>query len=113
MIGKKQNRTWQKTERNFNRYVLPNWGMRPLSSIKPRDLRRTIGTNMAGHFEISVFTVARVLNHAEGGVTKIYARASCLKEKRMVLEKWAACISQVIEGGGETIVSFEGRVSGR
>jgi len=77
------------------------------------DLRRTVGTNMAEHLGISVFTIARVLNHAEGGVTKIYARASYLKEKRAALEKWAAYLSQVIEGGDETIVPFQGRVSRR
>ena len=34
---KKHNRTWRKTEQNFNRYVLPHWGRRPISSITPRD----------------------------------------------------------------------------
>ena len=75
------------------------------------DLRRTVGTNMAEHLGISVFTVARVLNHAEGGVTKIYTRASYLKEKRAALEKWGTHLSQMLESGDETIVSFKGRAS--
>ncbi len=73
------------------------------------DLRRTVGTNMAEHLGVPVFTVARVLNHAEGGVTKIYARASYLKEKRVALEKWAEYLLSVID---ETVVPFEGRVPG-
>ena len=77
------------------------------------NLRRTVGTNMAEHLGISVFTVARVLNPAEGGVTKIYARASYLKEKRVALEKWSDYLSQVIEGGSETIVPFNKRASRR
>ena len=60
------------------------------------DLRRTVGTNMAEHLGISVFTVARVLNHAEGGVTKIYARASYLKEKRVALEKWSEHLRKLL-----------------
>ena len=76
------------------------------SGWRLHDLRRTVGTNMAEHLGISMFTVARVLNHAEGGVTKIYARTSYLKEKRVALEKWSAHLSQVIEGCGETIVPF-------
>ena len=50
--------------------------------------------------------VARVLYHAEGGITKIYTRASYLKEKRVALEKWAEYLSQVIEGDSEAIVPF-------
>ena len=34
---KKHNRTWRKTENNLTKYVLPQWGMRPMSSITPRD----------------------------------------------------------------------------
>jgi len=40
-----------------------------------------------------------------------YARRVGLNDKRVALEKWAVHLSQVIEGGGETIVPFEGRVS--
>ena len=76
------------------------------SGWRLHDLRRTVGTNMTEHLGVTVFSVARVLNHAEGGVTKIYARASYLRERRTALEKWADYLSQAIEGRDETTVSF-------
>jgi len=60
------------------------------------DLRRTVGTNMTEHLGVPVFTVARVLNHAEGGVTKIYARASYLKEKRKALDNWCEHLGKLV-----------------
>jgi integrase len=59
------------------------------------DLRRTAGTNMA-KLGIPVFVISRVLNHAEGGVTSIYARASYLKEKRHALETWATKLESLV-----------------
>lgn len=52
------------------------------------DLRRTAGTGMA-RLGVAVSTISRVLNHKEGGVTKIYNRYSYLDEKRAALEVWA------------------------
>lgn len=51
------------------------------------DLRRTCGTGLA-RLGIPLVTISRVLNHAEGGVTRIYARHSYLPEKREALEMW-------------------------
>jgi len=61
------------------------------------DLRRTVGTNMAEHLGVPVFTVARVLNHAEGGVTRIYARASYLNEKQVALQKWSDYLRELLQ----------------
>ena len=63
---------------------------------------------MTEHLGVPVFTVARVLNHAEGGVTKIYARASYLREKRDALEKWSAYLGEIIGESEKTIVPFKG-----
>lgn len=63
------------------------------------DLRRTCGTGMA-RLGVPVFVIGRVLNHAESGVARIYARASYLDEKRKALEAWA---SRVMAITGETI----------
>ena len=114
---------------NDSEYVFTSDGTRPFngfSKAKVRldkmsrtngwrlhDLRRTVGTNMTEHLGVPVFTVARVLNHAEGGVTKIYARASYLEEKRVALEKWADYLSDVINDGTQTIVPFKGLASHR
>jgi integrase len=59
------------------------------------DLRRTAGTNMA-RMGIPISTISRILNHAEGGVTKIYARHSYLEEKRMALDEWAISLLKIL-----------------
>jgi hypothetical protein len=41
-------------------------------------------------------TISRVLNHAEGGVTSLYARHSYIDEKRAALEQWAAHVARVV-----------------
>jgi integrase len=59
------------------------------------DLRRTCGTGMA-KAGIAVSTISRVLNHAEGGVTKIYNRYSFGPEKRHALETWARVLGSIV-----------------
>jgi integrase len=49
------------------------------------DLRRTAGTGMAS-LGIAVSTISRVLNHKEGGITRIYNRYGYMPEKRIALE---------------------------
>jgi hypothetical protein len=45
--------------------------------------------------------VARVLNHAERGVTAVYDRHSYDKEKREALELWARRLREIISGAGQ------------
>jgi integrase len=59
------------------------------------DLRRTAGTGMAAS-GVPVSTISRVLNHAEGGVTKIYNRFGYAEEKRLALEAWAGRIGEIV-----------------
>ena len=59
------------------------------------DLRRTVGTGMA-RLGIADQTISRVLNHAEGGVTKIYKRYSYLDEKRGALDAWARKLESIL-----------------
>jgi len=67
-----------------------------IARIRPRaqlvdfvfhDLRRTAASKMT---EIGVerLTVSKILNHAEGGITKVYDRHSYDAEKRVALLKW-------------------------
>jgi hypothetical protein len=37
---------------------------------------------------VPVSTISRILNHSEGGVTKIYNRFPYADEKRDALERW-------------------------
>lgn len=62
------------------------------------DLRRTAGTNMA-RLQVPLSTISRVLNHAEGGVTKIYARHSFIEEKRRALDTWAHALEAIVRTG--------------
>lgn len=76
-----------------------------LSGWRLHDLRRTAGTNMA-RLGIPISIISRVLNHAEGGVTKIYARASYLEQKRDALGTWAGRLETIIGEREENVVSL-------
>lgn len=79
----------------------------------PHDIRRTVSSVMREHLGVPIDVIAGVNNHAPTTVTeKHYARRVGLEDKRVALEKWAEYLSQVLEGGSETIVPFEGRAPG-
>lgn len=69
---------------------------RPLAAWRLHDLRRTAGTGMA-RLGVPVGTISRVLNHAEGGVTKIYVRFGFLDEKRAALAKWGEHVERLLD----------------
>jgi len=45
---------------------------------------------------VPVSTISRVLNHAEGGVTKIYNRFGYADEKREALRVWAERLDEIL-----------------
>ena len=45
---------------------------------------------------VPVSTIGSVLNHAEGGVTKIYNRFGYAEEKRLALEAWAGRRGEIV-----------------
>ena len=59
------------------------------------DLRRTVGTHMA-RLGVDPYTISRVLNHAEGGVTHVYRRYSYLDEKRRALDTWGRALEAMV-----------------
>ncbi|MFC1830597.1 tyrosine-type recombinase/integrase [Thermodesulfobacteriota bacterium] len=59
------------------------------------DLRRTVASKMA-EIHVPESTISKVLNHAEGGVTKIYNRYSYLPEKADALQKWADRLDRIL-----------------
>jgi integrase len=67
------------------------------------DLRRTAGTNMAA-LRVAPSTISRVLNHAEGGVTKIYVRYGYLEEKRDALNTWAHKLESIVAPSDDNVV---------
>lgn len=63
----------------------------------PHDLRRTAASKMT-EAGISRLTVAKILNHAESGVTAVYDRHSYDKEKRQTLETWGRRLDAILAG---------------
>lgn len=80
---------FSKTKKHIEQHFHPkeNWRF--------HDLRRTCATNLA-ELGVPLHTISRILNHAEGGVTKIYARHSYLNEKREALDLWAEGVGKII-----------------
>jgi integrase len=70
-----------------------------LPSFTAHDLRRTAATRMTGELKIPRFTVGRVLNHIEPGVTGVYDRYAYDDEKRDALGGWARLVIEGIVGG--------------
>jgi integrase len=64
------------------------------------DFRRTASTIMA-RLKVPRLTISLVLNHAEGGVTRIYDRYAYLDEKRAALEKLANHIERLVDPDAE------------
>jgi len=68
-----------------------------LAKFTPHDLRRTAASRMT-EAGIPRLTVAKILNHAENGVTAIYDRHSYDGEKRAALELWSKKLEGAIQG---------------
>lgn len=62
------------------------------------DLRRTAASYMTA-MGISRLVVSKILNHVEQGVTHVYDRYSYDHEKRDALDRWAANLASISEGG--------------
>lgn len=61
----------------------------------PHDLRRTAASHMTS-LGVPRLTVAKILNHAEQGVTAVYARHSYDREKRAALDVWALALNAMV-----------------
>ncbi len=65
-------------------------------SFVDRDLRRTVASLMTGELNIPRLVVSKILNHAEGGVTRIYDRHGYDNEKREALMNWGELVQSII-----------------
>lgn len=75
------------------------------------DLRRSVATHLRdgaamGGDRVERLTVSKILNHAEGGMTRLYDRYSADPEKRAALEAWARVIERQC---GLNVVPLQGR----
>lgn len=88
--GEKASNCFSKAKDDFNKFLgKKDWCF--------HDLRRTCATGL-GELGLPLHTISRILNHAEGGVTRIYARHSYLNEKRNALNLWAQHVAEVVNG---------------
>jgi len=78
----------------------------PISGWRFHDLRRTAGTGLA-RLGIPTSTISRVLNHKEGGVTRIYNRYGYLEEKRHALEAWARHVELLVGLAPDNVVELK------
>ncbi|MBI4474766.1 MAG: tyrosine-type recombinase/integrase [Acidobacteria bacterium] len=68
-----------------------------IEDVVPHDLRRTAASFMTS-MGIPRLTVSKILNHVEGGVTKIYDRYSYDQEKRDALDAWGRRLMIIVSG---------------
>ena len=95
--------------RNQGQHVVnvrkPSLRIRALSGVDfiPHDLRRTAASHMTG-LGIPRLTVAKILNHAESGVTKVYDRHSYDAEKREALEVWGRKVMELVTSQTDKVI---------
>jgi len=80
-----------------SRAILNNRELFAIDQFTPHDLRRTTASHMTS-IGISRLVVAKILNHAEGGVTAIYDRHGYDKEKRQALIAWGRRLDSILAG---------------
>jgi integrase len=102
----------QKAERQASAWVFPNpkdrtehiYEVQKLAQrvrkeskvdFRPHDFRRTAASMMAG-MGIPRLVIAKILNHVEPGVTKVYDRHSYDKEKQEALNAWGVRLSLMV-----------------
>jgi integrase len=69
----------------------------PVKDWRQHDLRRTCATQMRT-IGIDRLVVSKILNHAEGGITRIYDRYAADPEQAAAMERWANRLRQIIGG---------------
>ena len=79
-------------ELDMERHGLPHWTL--------HDIRRSVATHlrdsevMGERDRADRLTISKILNHAEGGMTRLYDRYSADPEKRRALDAWARVIER-------------------
>ena len=94
---------WGKAKERLDELMLKHAG-KEVEEWRLHDLRRTAATHMA-KLGVDRLVIGKVLNHAEGGVTKRYDRHRYDVEKRAALDRWALHLQAVVDGktGGNVV----------
>lgn len=96
------------SERVLSRAVRENEKHFDIPHFTPHDLRRTAASFMT-KLGIPRLHVEKVLNHSTGDIAEVYDRHDYLPEKRAALERWAAHLSEIIEGRDQKVIPLEHR----
>jgi integrase len=77
----------------LKRHLLPAWTL--------HDIRRSVATHLRdgdvmGDDRVERLIVSKILNHAEGGMTRLYDRYSADPEQRAALDAWARRIDALV-----------------
>lgn len=88
---------------DLEKHSLPPWTL--------HDIRRSVATHLRdgdvmGDDRVERLTVSKILNHAEGGMTRLYDRYSADPEQRRALEAWALRIERLC---GLNVVELKGK----
>jgi integrase len=83
--------SWSRTARRLRKLC------GPMEPWRLHDLRRTFATHLRS-LGVDRLIVSKLLNHAEGGVTKIYDRYTADPEKTAAMERWANRLREIIGG---------------
>jgi integrase len=76
-----------------------------LPEFKGHDLRRTCATRM-GVAGVPEFTIGRVLNHQDRGVTAVYNLHGYDREKKAALNAWARTLTAILDETQATVLPF-------
>ena len=78
----------------------------PMEPWHLHDLRRTFATHLRS-LGIDRLVVSKLLNHAEGGITRIYDRYTADSEQAAAMERWANRLREIISGApGDNVVQL-------
>jgi integrase len=69
----------------------------PMEEWHVHDLRRTFAKHLRS-LGVDRLVVSKLLNHAEGGVTRVYDRYLADPEKAAAMERWANRLREIISG---------------
>jgi integrase len=75
----------------------------------PHDLRRTAASHMTS-MGIPRLVVAKILNHIEPGVTRVYDRHSYDAEKRQALEAWGRKVLALVAGETGKVIPLQRKI---
>jgi len=76
-----------------------------LDHFTPHDLRRTAATMMTGA-GVPRLTVSKLLNHSEGGVTRIYDKYTYDAEKMQASEVWERKLCAILFGKKANVINL-------